>query len=130
MRLIKILSGLASTMMLLISLSPLASVFAGTNYCSFNGILPSRPGDESQFNMLLEPSSHPNFYTMSSVVGGLTVIPNEDLSNNDCPVVEYIFKMLAFYENNKKELQKKHPEIAEAIELIKNRVESNAQQDL
>jgi len=109
--------------MLVISSGSFAAVFGGSNYCTFNGILPNLVDKTVEFNMLLEPAEHPNFYTMSNIVGALTVAPMEDLNNAECTSLRtYINKLLEFYKNNKNELQEKHPEIADALEYIKSRI--------
>ncbi len=111
--------------LLSINVDSFAAFYAGSSFCSFNGILNSQSRTrEEEFNMLLEPEENPNFEAMSSAVGALTVVPVKDLKNPECNVSKYTKDLLEFYKNNKDKIMAKHPEIAELLGFIQNRFES------
>lgn len=122
---------LRTTLILLLSLlsmcnSSIAAYYAGSSFCSFNGILdPSTRTREDEFNMLLEPVGNPNYEAVSSAVGALTVTPINDLLNVNCNVSTYARDLIRFYENNTDKIYGKDKELAELLSFIKKRIDNS-----
>jgi hypothetical protein len=105
--------------------SSIAAYYAGSSFCSFNGILdPSTRTREEEFNMLLEPVGNPNYEAVSSAVGALTVVTINDLLNQNCNVLTYAKDLIKFYKNNEDKIYKKDKELAELLSFIEKRINS------
>lgn len=124
---------LRATLILFLSLfsvcicnSSIAAYYAGSSFCSFNGILdPSIRNREDEFNMLLEPVGNPNYEAVSSAVGALTVVSINDLLNTNCNVSAYAKDLIKFYKNNEEKISKKDKELAELLHFIEKRINSD-----
>ena len=91
-------------------------------FCKYQGLRSNLEKAGEEFNMLLEPTTNPNFQAMQFVIDrtiGCACVSEKHMdvlkNNPNCNVSKYSKKLLKFYEDNKekiiKHMQKEDPDL-------------------
>ena len=97
-------------------------------YCNYQGMYANLDGAQEEFQMLLEPPRHANFQQMFSVLLYIHDCGTENqdcirtLKNPDCNISKYTQKLIAFYDDNKENINDKF--VVDMIEFLKKIEES------
>ena len=70
-------------------------------YCSYDGIFHDESRWVEEFMMLEEPSDHPNYEQMCSLLGIFMTMPDEFIA--ECPKLrKYLLELVKYHANNEK----------------------------